>query len=206
MRNISKRHLGADRVPGGVGVSKMPDQRQTSLSDRVLTEIPRLRVYAGLMTNDVSIADLRVADALKQALSNTEQLRTCKDLRIHLFMILRAILVSGETALGQFKGPFRIKNGRLETPISLAAALLCLTFEGREAVVLRAGLKLSRMEAATIIGCELHIYDARVRRGFARLAELLPQEAIAKALSDAMACRAFSGANKVREQQKMLLH
>ena len=118
-------------------MSKMPDQRQTSLCDRVLTEIPRLRVYARLMTNDVSSADRSVADTLKRALSDIERLRTCKDLRIHLFTILRAILVSGEAAL---KWSFQIANGHLERPISLATALLCLTFEGREAVVFRAGL------------------------------------------------------------------
>jgi len=35
-------------------------QGQASLSDRILTEIPRLRIYARLMTNDVSSADRRV--------------------------------------------------------------------------------------------------------------------------------------------------
>ena len=164
-------------------MSKMPDQRQTSLCDRVLTEIPRLRVYARLMTNDVSSADRSVADTLKRALSDIERLRTCKDLRIHLFTILRAILVSGEAAL---KWSFQIANEHLVKPM-LATALLCLTFEGREAVVFRAGLRLSRAEAVTIIGCELYVYDARVWRGLTRLAELLPQEALAKALGDAMA-------------------
>ncbi len=169
---------------GEVGVSKMPDQRQTSLSARVLTEIPRLRAYARLMTNDVSSADESVADTLKHALFDIERLRTCKDLRIHLFTILRAILVSGEAAL---KGSFQIANGHLERPISLAAALLCLTFEDREAVVLRTGLRLPREDAMTIIGCEPRIYNARVCRGLTRLAEVLPREALAKALGDAMA-------------------
>ena len=65
-------------------------QGQASLSDRILTEIPRLRVYARLMTNDVSSADRRVAETLKHSLSDIDRLRTCKDLQIHLFMILRA--------------------------------------------------------------------------------------------------------------------
>ena len=173
----------------------MPDQGQNSLSERVLTEIPRLRVYARLMTNDVSSADRAVADTLKHALSNIERLLTCNDLQIHLFMTLRTILVNGETAL----------NRHLESPISLATALLRLAFEGREAVVLRVGLGLSRVEAATIIGCELHIYDARVRVNFTRLAELLPQDVLAKAHCDAvMASHAFSDANK--EPREMLLH
>ena len=138
----------------------------------------------GVDDDDVSSADRSVADTLKRALSDIERLRTCKDLRIHLFTIPRAILVSGEAAL---KWSFQIANGHLERPISLATALLCLTFEGREAVVFRAGLRLSRAEAVTIIGCELYVYDARVWRGLTRLAEFLPQEALAKALGDAMA-------------------
>jgi RNA polymerase sigma-70 factor (ECF subfamily) len=184
----------------------MQDRGHASLSDRILTEIPRLRVYARLMTNDVSIADRSVAETLQDALSDIERLRACKDLRIHLFMILRAILVSDETALRKFKGLFRIDKGHVETPISLATALLCLTFEGREAVVLRAGLRLSRVEAATIIGCELPIYNARVRRALKRLAEILPQDVLTRALSDAMACRAFPETNKAFEPQEMLLH
>ena len=65
-------------------------QGQASLSDRILTEIPRVRIYARLMTNDVSSADRRVAETLKHSLSDIDRLRTCKDLRIDLFMILRA--------------------------------------------------------------------------------------------------------------------
>ncbi len=182
------------------------DDRQASLSEAILTEIPRLRVYARMMTNDVPSANRMIEETLQHALSNIERLRACKDLRIHLFMILRAILVADETALGKFKGPFRIENGHLETPLSVATALLCLTFEGREAVVLRAGLRLSRVEAATIIGCELHIYNARVRRGLTRLAELLPLDVLAKALSDAVACRACSGVNGALELQEKYLH
>jgi RNA polymerase sigma-70 factor (ECF subfamily) len=184
----------------------MQDRGQASLSDRILTEVPRLRVYARMMTNDISIADRGVAETLQDALSDVERLRACQDLRIHLFTILRAILVSDETALGKFKGLLLIENEHIETPISLATALLSLTFESREAVVLRAGLRLPREEAATIIGCELHIYDARVRRSLTRLAELLPQEVLAKALSDAMSRRACSTIDKAFEPQVMLLH
>lgn len=187
-------------------MSKLPDLGEALLCEAILAEIPRLRVYARLMTNDVSIADQGVSDTLEHALSNAEPLRTCKDLRIHLFTILRSVLVSAETALGKFKGPFQVENAHLKRPISLAIALLCLTFEGREAVVLRAGLRLPREEAATIIGCELYLYDARVLRGLTRLAELLPQDVLAKALSDAIACGAFSGVDKALDLGEMLLH
>jgi RNA polymerase sigma-70 factor (ECF subfamily) len=190
----------------------MQDQGQTSLSDRLLAEIPRLRVYARLMTNDVARADRGVAEMLQHALSEIEQLRISKALRIYLFMILRDILFSRETALGKAKalpaacdrreGPFQIENGRLDRTVTLATALLRLTFHDREAVVLRAALRLPRMMTATIAGCELHVYDARVRRGFARLAELLPQEA----LDEAMASRAFYAIDATLEPQEMSLH
>ncbi len=187
VRTIRKKHFEA---PIG------SDQEQTSLSEAILTELPRLRAYARMMTNDIASADRAIADTLKHVLSDIEQFRIRKALHLYLFMILRDILASAESAAGKFKGPFRIEN-ELETPISLATALLCLTFESREAVVLQAGARLSRVEAATIIGCELHIYDARVRRGLTRLAELLPQDAM-------MLRRAFFGANK--KQREMHLH
>ncbi len=49
------------------------------------------------------------------------------------------------------------------------------------------------MKAATIIDCELPVYDQRVQSGLTQLAKLLPQKALATALGDAMACRTFSG-------------
>ena len=54
----------------------MPDQVETCLSEAIITEIPHLRAYALLMTNDVSTADQEVTETLKQALSNRERL--CK--------------------------------------------------------------------------------------------------------------------------------
>ena len=54
----------------------MPDQVETCLSEAIITEIPHLRAYALLMTNNVSSADREVTETLKQALSNRERL--CK--------------------------------------------------------------------------------------------------------------------------------
>ena len=165
---------------------QMPDQVQTCLSEEILTEFPHLRAYVRLMTNDISSADREVTETLKLALSNRVLLCKHTGLRVQLLTILRNILVIGEAAPGRLKAlsaiyerlkaPFRIvANGHPERPDSLATALLRLNFEEREAVVLRAGVRVSREEAAKIIGCELHVYDARVRSGFARLAELLPR-------------------------------
>ena len=48
----------------------MPDQVETCLSEAIITEIPHLRAYALLTTNNVSSADQEVTETLRQALSN----------------------------------------------------------------------------------------------------------------------------------------
>ena len=201
----------------GCGAKQTPDRIQTCLSEAILAEIPHLRAYARLMTNDVSNADRGVTEALQRALSNIEQLRKRQGLRVQLLKTLRTILVVREAARGKFrplpaicerlKMPFRsVADGHPERPDSLASALMFLSFEDQEAVVLRAGVRVSREDAAKIIGCELHVYDARLRSGFARLAELLPGKAPANAFGDAMTCRAFSGINKALELEETLAH
>ena len=191
----------------------MLDQVETCLSEAILIEIPHLRAYARLMTDDVASADREVTETLTRALSNTEGLCKRGGLRIQLLRTLRNFLIDSELAPRKFKGlsatyerlkgPFRNANGG-QRPMSLASALLYLNFENREAIVLRAGERLSREEAARIIGCELHVYDARVRCGFARLAELLPAEAPEYSPSEAIYSRAFSGLSKALELQEML--
>ena len=191
----------------------MPDQVETCLSEAILTEIPHLRAYARLMTDDVSSADQQVTETLRRALFNSEGLCKRSGLRVQLLRILRNFLIDSELAPRKFKGlsaiyerlngPFRNANGgHGQRPMSLASALLYLNFENREAIVLRAGVRLSREEAAKIIGCELHVYDARVRCGFARLAELLRAEAPVNPSSEAICSRAFSGLNKALESRK----
>jgi RNA polymerase sigma-70 factor (ECF subfamily) len=192
----------------------MLDQVETCLSETILTEIPHLRAYARLMTDDVGSADQQVTETLRRALSNSERLCKRSGLRVQLLRILRNSLIDSELAPRTFKGlsavyerlngPFRNANGgHGQRPMSLESALLYLNFENREAIVLRAGVGLSREEAARIIGCELRVYDARVRCGFARLAELLPAEAPADAPSEAIYSRAFSGISKALELQEM---
>jgi RNA polymerase sigma-70 factor (ECF subfamily) len=216
------RSNGFDARPRDRGLSlrreseaKMPDQVETCLSEAILTEIAHLRAYARLMTDDVSSADREVTKTLRHALSNSEGLCKRTGLRVQLLRILRNFLIDNELEPRKFKGlsaiyqrlngPFRNANGgHGQRPMSLASALLYLNFENREAIVLRAGVRLSREEAARIIGCELHVYDARVRCGFARLAELLPAETPVNPSSEAICSRAFSGLKKALELQEML--
>ncbi len=193
----------------------MLDQVETCLSEAILDEIPHLRAYARLMTDDVASADREVTETLKRALSNIDGLCKRSGLRVQLLRILRNFLIDSELAPRKFKGlsaiyerlngPFRNANGgHGQRPMSLESALLHLNFENREAIALRAGVRLSREEAAKIIGCELHVYDARVRCGFARLAELLPAETPVSLSSEAICSRAFSGLKKALELQEML--
>ncbi len=190
----------------------MPDQIQTRFSKAILAEIPHLRAYALLMTNDVSSTDNEVTETLKRVLSNMERLQERTDLRVELFTILRSFLVISGRALKKvdalpaiyerLKGPFRvISRGFTEKPIGLPSALLCLAFEEREAVVLSAGVGLTCEDAAKIIGCGLPEYDARMRRGFARLAELVPTP-VPMTSGGNTASYAFSGTHKALELQE----
>jgi hypothetical protein len=103
----------------------------------------------------------------------------------------------------RLKAPFRIiSGGHAKRPVGLASALLRLAFEDREAVVLNAGVGLSFDEAAKVVGCEALVYEARVRRGFARLSELVPAEAPMTSAGEAAASYAFSGPRKAIELEE----
>ncbi len=190
----------------------MPGQVETRLSEAILTEIPHLRAYARLMTGDVSSADREVSETLKRAFDTTQGLRDGTGFRVQLFTILRNLLVERERAPQKFSGlaaiyerlnrPFRIARAHAERPLSLACALLRLDFEDREAVVLRAGVRLPRDEAEKIIGCEPLVYDARARSGFGRLAELFPGYISMISSPETASCFAFSGMSKAIEMQE----
>jgi RNA polymerase sigma-70 factor (ECF subfamily) len=154
----------------------------TYFSEAVLTEIPHLRAYARMMTNDLSKADHEVEETLKRAMSVMDRMSKRTDLRVQLLTILRSFLIAGErrhfsvspAIYEKLNGPFRIRNGHSQGSLSLASALAGLDYEDREAVVLSAGMPLSRREAAKLCGCEVSVYDARLCRGLTRLAELVP--------------------------------
>ncbi len=86
--------------------------------------------------------------------------------------------------------------------MSLACALLRLIFQDREAVVLRAGVRLSREEAGKIVGCGSRAFEARTRNGFARLAEILPGKTPPAFAGETASCRALSGMGKAIELQQ----
>ena len=148
-----------------------------------------------------------------RAFSNLERLQEGTDLRVELFTILRNVLVVSErshkkvdalpTIYERLKGPFRvISSGNAERSVSLASALLRIAFEDREAVVFSAGVGLPCEDAAKIIGCDPREYDARVRRGFARLSKLVPAPEPVTSAGEAAASYAFSGMRKALELQE----
>jgi len=163
------------------------DDVQSDFSEALLRELQHLRAYARLMMNDLYKADHEVEKTLRRAMSITGRMSGWADLRVQLLTILRSFLIGSEhgprrhltaspAIYERLNSPFRIRNRYSESSLSLASALICLDFEDREAVVLSAGVKLSHREAAKMCGCEVSVYNARLRRGFARLAELVPEK------------------------------
>jgi RNA polymerase sigma-70 factor, ECF subfamily len=166
----------------------MPIQVQTCFSEAILTELPRLRAFARLMTNDLYEAEQEVEETVHRAMTVMDRMLGRPELRIQLLTVLRSFLIASESmrkdfearkaAYEELKRPFRIGNEPAEGPLSLPSALLLLDYEDREAVVLSAGTRLSALEAAIISGCEVREHNARLCRGFTRLAELLPRKSV----------------------------
>ena len=147
----------------------MPVRLQTQFSDTLLAEIPRLRAYARLMTNDGVKADQEVEETLKRAFANEDRLHNRRQLQVGLFTILRNFLAHDYNLRhADVRG---YPSASLETE-PLGAALLLLGFEDREAVILSAAVGFSDPDIAGICGCELEMVSGRVCRGLARLAEL----------------------------------
>ncbi len=175
---------------------------QSYFSEALFKEVPNLRAYARMMTNDAARADIEVEETLKRAISIMDRMSRRTDLRVQLLTILRSFLIaserrhrrdfSGRSAIyDRFNRPFLAVSGDPEGPLSFASALVCLDYEDREAIVLTKAMMLTAKEAAAIIGCEAEVYRARVARGLARVAELIPGERPANRPCDAARGQAF---------------
>jgi RNA polymerase sigma-70 factor (ECF subfamily) len=168
-------------------------------SEAVLAEIPHLRAYARMMTNDLCKGDHEVEETLKRAMSVMDRMSKRTDLRVQLLTILRSFLITSERRHfsvppeihEKLNNPFRIRNGHSKSSFSLASALAGLDYEDREAVVLSAGILLSRREAAKLCGCEVSVYDTRLCRGLARLAQLVPGESLGNIADDLAASKTY---------------
>ncbi|MGO9171848.1 MAG: hypothetical protein ACLP7P_07770 [Rhodomicrobium sp.] len=163
----------------------MPVHAQADLASAILAEIPRMRAYARLMTNDRSEADREVEETLNCVLANDIRWSGMSQLRVALFKILRGILARDRrqalhqgvrdaygTSCSSFAAIGRAKT-RGRTVTDVGPALLQLGFEDREAMILSAAAGFQDLEIAEICGCAREIVRERVQRGRARLAELL---------------------------------
>ncbi len=165
----------------------MPVHAQTCFSEAILLELPHLRAYARMMTNDLNEADREVEETLKRVRFIDRTFKP-SDLRVELLTILRSFLIASEpmrkdlrvrsAIYEKLNRPFRIGNGHAASPLSLSSALVLLDFEDREAVV-SAAVGLSRPQAAEIASCKAREHDTRLCRGLARLAELFPGQSAA---------------------------
>ncbi len=163
----------------------MPAQVQFNVSSAILAEIPQMRAYARLMTNDRSKADQAVEEALK-SLSVTE-IRCCErsQVRVPLFEILRGFLArdqrpafnqAGPNTYISFSSSLALASGRnneQQTVTDTGFALLKLSFEEREALILSAAAGFSDLDIAKICGCKEENIRARVIHGRSRLSGLL---------------------------------
>jgi RNA polymerase sigma-70 factor (ECF subfamily) len=152
---------------------KMPVHLQTQFSVTLLAEIPRLRAYARLMTNDGVKADQEVEETLKRALANEDRLHNRHQLQMALFTILRNFLAHGHNLRrsdfhDNSSASLETANKNVRIIEPLGSALLLLGFEDREAVVLSAAVGFSDLEIAGICGCELEMVSGRMCRGLAR--------------------------------------
>ena len=166
----------------------MPAQAQPDLASAILAEIPSMRAYARLMTNDRSEADREVEEAVKCVLADDMRWSDGAQLRVALIKILRGILARDRRpallqgvrdAYGTFCCSFAAlgrTNTRGRTVSDAGPALLHLAFEDREAMVLSAAAGFTDLEIAEICGCTRETVKERVQNGRARLAELLAVE------------------------------
>jgi DNA-directed RNA polymerase specialized sigma24 family protein len=192
----------------------MRDHVHTNFSAAIFSELPHLRAYARLMTNDPYKADREVEETLKHAICIMDQMSGRAGLRVQLLAILRRSLIAIErmhcmvpsAMYEKLNSPFRIGNGYSKGSIGPASALLYLDYEDREAVVLTAGMRLSSLEAANMCGCEVGVYAARLRRGQAQLTELLPEKWNGSLLSEPIVGEVFAPMKAAGEFEKAALH
>ena len=134
----------------------------------LVSELPGLRAFAILMTNDESRADRTMLEMKKRALSHENQSRSFAHSRTSLFAILRNCLLrsyGGQDAGDRPQLP-AISNAWM------ARALMHLSFLDREAVILTVSMGLSDEETGSICKCAPDLVRHRRSTGLATLAEL----------------------------------
>lgn len=171
----------------------MPAHVQFDLASAIFGEIPGMRAYARLMTNDRSEADRAVEETLKSIVANDIRWCEASRVRIPLIKILRSKILRGflardrrpdlpqgvpgvhGTIRSSFAGIGRAKNEG-QTVTNVGSALLKLSIADRETIILSEAAGFSDLEIAEICGCAPETVNGSVNRGRAQLAELLGME------------------------------
>lgn len=98
--------------------ARQPDPARTDLEQRIESELPHLRRYAGALTRDRADMEDLVQDCVERALSRRAQFRPGTDLRRWLFTILRNIHIDGrrKTARRGHHLPFEDWHAETRSP------------------------------------------------------------------------------------------
>lgn len=157
-------------------------------SSALIGLIPRLRRYARALTHSGEAGDDLVQDTLERAWSRRERWQEGSDLRAWLFSVMHNVFVSGlrrqrpaspldpDLASGGESVAGVVMQDTADARVvrsEIHAALLALSDEQREAVLLVGLEQLSYAEAAVALGVPIGTVMSRLSRGRARLRELL---------------------------------
>ena len=154
----------------------------------IIAELPRLRRYARALVRDADAADDLVQDCVERALSRLHQFRDGTDMRPWLFTIMHSIFVNGVSRRIKTVDLDEVNPNtetRLATPPAqgqglvmrdLEAALVRLSDDQREIVILIGLENMSYRQAAEIIGVPLGTVMSRLARGRERLSQLMGGE------------------------------
>jgi RNA polymerase sigma-70 factor (ECF subfamily) len=181
MAFITGTNLGGSRFQIQTGTAKMtiePDIR-----DQLLNAIPNLRAFAISLCGHRDRADDLVQDTLVKAWANMHRFERGTNLNAWLFTILRNAFfsehrklrrevedVDGSYAEGLVAIPEQ--EGRLNLD-DFRKALMTLSADQREALLLVGAEGMTYDEAAEICGCAVGTIKSRVNRARSRLAEIL---------------------------------
>src|SRR4051812_44356366 len=174
-------------------LSTKPSQKVSAAADveaafraDLLAMTPNLRAFALSLVGDRDRADDLVQDTLLRALQKRDRFEPGTQLQAWLFTLMRNLFYSEyrkrkrevEDADGLFAAKLSTvpeQPGRIEFA-ELHSALMRLSDEQREAVLLIGAEGLTYEEAAEVCGTKVGTIKSRVNRARTRLAELLGHE------------------------------
>ncbi len=154
-----------------------------TVRDALVAAIPNLRAFAISLTGDPHLSNDLVQETLLKAWSNREKFAEGTNLKAWLFTILRNTYFSNfrkkrrevqdvdGAAAAQLSSPPE-QNGHMDMA-DFRRALLELSEDQREALLLIGAEGFSYEEAAEIAGCAVGTVKSRVNRARTRLAELM---------------------------------